>query len=161
MNWTTFTGEDGNTYIRTDYLAKGKGEELTTPGANLIQAFDPSSPYSDEEGNRNPDYREIYVILKVIADNTENGTIRNEAAITEDADEDGNPVDDRDSDPDEWVKYEDDEDYEVIVLQQFDLKLIKRIVEVNGTEVDNRIENVDITNLANGNTGISKKWRLN
>ena len=37
----------------------GKGEELTTDGANLIKAFDPSSPYSDTEENRNPDYREV------------------------------------------------------------------------------------------------------
>ena len=33
---------------------------------------------------------------------------------------------------------------------QFDLKLIKRIVEVNGVPVDERINNIDITKLANG-----------
>ena len=160
MNWTAFTGEDGKNYIKTDYLAKGKGAEITTPGANLIKAFDSSSPYSDTESSKNPDYREVSVILKVVADDIQNGTIRNEAAITEDADKDGNPVDDRDSKPEEWVKYEDDEDYDVIVLQQFDLKLIKRIVEVNGTEVPNRIEKVDITNLANG-TSTTADYTLN
>ena len=31
---------------------------------------------------------------------------------SEDSDKDGNDVDDRDSDPDIWKKYEDDEDYD-------------------------------------------------
>ena len=142
MNWSSFIGEDGKTYIKTDYLAKGKGEELTTEGANLIKAFDPSSPYSDEEGNRNPDYREVSVILKVVADDASQSTIRNEAAITEDADEDGNPVDDRDSKPEDWVKYEDDEDYDNVILQEFDLALRKFITDISGTEVTTRVPQV-------------------
>ena len=63
--------------------------------------------------------------------------IRNEAAITEDTDEDGNPVDDRDSETDKWVKYEDDEDYDRIILQSFDLALRKFIIAVSD---DTKIE---------------------
>ena len=44
---------------------------------------------------------------------------------------------------------EDDDDFEKVVLKPkaFDLKLIKRIVEVNGQEVPERIKNVDVSKL--------------
>ena len=42
MGWTYVEGD--TTKIKTDYLGRGKGEEITTPGANLIKAFDPNSP---------------------------------------------------------------------------------------------------------------------
>ena len=151
MGWTYVQGD--STKIATDYLGKGKGEEITTPGANLIKAFDPESPYSDTETNRNPDYREVSVIFKVVAEDASIGIVRNEAAITEDADSNGDPVDDRDSSTDDWVKYEDDEDYDNVVLQQFDLALRKFISEVDGTTY-NREPNVDLSGLENGTTAI-------
>ncbi len=140
MGWTYVEGD--TTKISTDYLGKGKGEEITTPGANLIEAFDPNSPYSDTETEKNPDYKEISVIFKVIAEDPSIGIIRNEAAITEDADSEGNPVEDRDSKPEEWVKYEDDEDYDNIILQEFDLALRKFITKVDEEEVTTRIPEV-------------------
>ena len=79
-------------------------------------------------------YKEVSVKLKVISDNVSGTTIRNEACISEDTDENGNPVDDRDSDTEEWVKYEDDEDYDNIVLQSFDLALRKFIIAVSDDE---------------------------
>ena len=151
MGWTYVQGD--STKIATDYLGKGKGEEITTPGANLIKAFDPESPYSDTETNRNPDYREVSVIFKVVAEDASIGIVRNEAAITEDADSNGDPVDDRDSSTDDWVKYEDDEDYDNVVLQQFDLALRKFISEVDGTTY-NREPSVDLSGLENGTTAI-------
>ena len=151
MGWTYVQGD--STKIATDYLGKGKGEEITTPGANLIKAFDPESPYSDTETNRNPDYKEVSVIFKVVAEDASVGIIRNEAAITEDADSNGDPVDDRDSSTDDWVKYEDDEDYDNVVLQQFDLALRKFISEVDGTAY-NREPNVDLSGLESGTTAI-------
>lgn len=117
--------------IKTDYLAKGKGAEIATDGANLIKAFDASKGYINTVTEKNPDYKEVSVYLKVISDNTTGTVIRNEAAITEDADKEGNPVEDRDSNPDEWVKYEDDEDYDNIKLQVFDLALRKFIIAVS------------------------------
>lgn len=137
MGWTYVKGDSSK--ITTDYLAKGKGEEITTKGANLIKAFDSSKPYSDEKDNRNPDYREVSVILKVVATDPGIGIIRNEAAITDDSDSEGNPVEDRDSKPEEWVKYEDDEDYDNIMLQEFDLALRKFITNIDGKDVTTRV----------------------
>ena len=140
MGWTYLEGD--TTKISTDYLGRGKGEEITTPGANLIKAFDPNSPYSDTETQKNPDYKEISVIFKVVAETPDIGIIRNEAAITEDADSEGNPVDDRDSNTENWVKYEDDEDYDNIILQEFDLALRKFITKVDEEDVTTRIPEV-------------------
>ena len=140
MGWVYVDGD--TTKISTDYLGKGKGEEITTPGANIIKAFDPSSPYSDTETQKNPDYKEISVIFKVVTNDPSIGIIRDEAAITKDADSQGNPIDDRDSNTENWVKYEDDEDYDNIILQEFDLALKKFITKVNKEEVTTRIPEV-------------------
>ena len=117
--------------ISTDYLAKGKGAELITDEANLIKAFDKTKGYKDTETEKNPDYKEVSVYMKVVSTQTAGTIIRNEAAITEDTDANGEPVDDRDSNPDEWVKYEDDEDYDNVVLEVFDLALRKFIAAVS------------------------------
>ena len=114
--------------ISTDYLSK---ENETTVDGNLIPAF------GSNDGTKTEDeihYLEVSVKLRVISDNVSGEVIRNEAAITEDTDEDGNPVDDRDSDTEEWVKYEDDEDYDNIILQSFDLALRKFIIAVSNDE---------------------------
>ena len=140
MGWTYVEGD--STKISTDYLSRGKGEEITTPGANLIEAFDPNMAYTDTDTNKNPDYKEISVIFKVVAENPDIGIIRNEAAITEDADSNGDPVDDRDSSTDDWVKYEDDEDYDNVILQKFDLALRKFITKVDEEDVTTRIPEV-------------------
>ena len=93
--------------ITTDYLAKGKGAEIATDGANLIKAFDKSKGYVNTINDKNPDYREVSVYMKVTASNDEvDKIIRNEAAITGDTDENGNSVDDRDSKPEEWKKFD-------------------------------------------------------
>ena len=134
-------------FITTDYLAKGKGAEIANDGANLIKAFDSSKSYVNTINDKNPDYKEVSVYLKVTAENANRTIIRNEAAITEDTDSEGNPVDDRDSDTEQWKKEpsdeyydedkkwpvyeEDDEDYDNIILQSFDLSLRKFIIAVS------------------------------
>lgn len=134
--------------ITTDYLAKGKGAEIATDGANLIKAFDKSKGYVNTINDKNPDYREVSVYMKVTASNDEvDKIIRNEAAITGDTDEGGNSVDDRDSKPEEWKKYEDDEDYDNIKVQSFDLALRKFIVAVSQDET---IEDSDYLKDSNG-----------
>ena len=120
--------------ISTDYLAKGKGEELIEEGANLIKGFDQTKGYINTINEKNPDYKEVSVYMEVVSENQTGTIIRNEAAVTEDADEEGNPVDDRDSSPEEWVKYEDDEDYDNVKLQVFDLSLRKFIIAVSPDE---------------------------
>ena len=114
--------------ISTDYLAKGKGLEITTNEANLIKAFDSSREYKNTINDKNPDYKEVSVYLKVTAENATKTIIRNEAAITEDSDSEGDSINDRDSSTDQWIKYEDDEDYDNVILQSFDLSLRKFII---------------------------------
>ena len=64
--------------------------------------------------------------------------IINKAQISDDSDEDGNEVTDKDSTPNEWIDGEDDQDIEKIKIQYFDLALrkwvTKAIVTENGKE---------------------------
>ena len=116
--------------IRTDYLSKAQEEE--TGRENLIDAFDPST--MDE-----PDYKEIRIAFKVTLPNSSDSIIINTAEISEDSDEDGNPVDDKDSTPDNDEDGEDDIDIEKIKVTYFDLALRKFITGVNEEEITNRI----------------------
>ena len=126
--------------IKTNYLAKDRGAELSTDNANLIKAFDSTKSYTDKVNDKNPDYKEVSVYMKVTSETPDKtiipaGTIlRNEAAITGDTDKNGNEIDDRDSHTDVWKKYEDDEDYDNVILQSFDLSLRKFIVAVSDSE---------------------------
>lgn len=132
--WGKFVYDDAKEniiQISSDYLSK---ENETTVGGNLITAFGKNDGTKTEN---DLSYKEISVKFKVVSENTAGTVIRNEAAITEDCDENGDPVDDRDSDTDKWVKYEDDEDYDNVILQSFDLALRKFIIAVSD---DTKIE---------------------
>ena len=59
-----------------------------------------------------PDYKDIKIAFKVTEPNTSDRIIINTAEIADDADEDGNEVDDIDSTPDNNVPEEDDQDIE-------------------------------------------------
>lgn len=120
------------TTIKTDYLSK---ENETTTDGNLIKAFGANDGTKTED---DLDYKEVSVMLKVVSENVTGTVIRNEACISEDTDENGDPVDDRDSDTEKWVKYEDDEDYDNIILKSFDLALRKFIIAISD---DINIEN--------------------
>ena len=133
--------------VTTDYLAKGKGAEIKNDGANLLKAFDPSKQYKDVINDKNPDYREVSVFMRVIAENNSKEIIRNEAAITKDTDKNGKPIDDRDSDTDKWVKYEDDEDYDNVIVQTFDVALRKFIIAVSK---DEEVKDTDYLKNSNG-----------
>ena len=116
--------------ITTDYLSK---EQEETEGENLLQAFNP-----EEIGEGNPDYRDVKIAFEVIEPNGSDKIIVNSAQISEDSDENGNPVEDIDSIPDEWNEGEDDQDREYIKLTYFDLALRKWVTEAivieNGQE---------------------------
>ena len=135
--------------ISTDYLAKGQGAELINEGANLIKAFDSSKGYVDTATDKNPDYKEISVYMKVISENGNGEIIRNEAAITGDTDANGEEVDDRDSSTDIGLKYEDDEDYDNVKLKIFDLALRKFITGVNDEDVTTRVPEVNYDEESN------------
>ena len=106
-------------YIETDFLSKEKEKE---DGANLIKAFNP-------ETMTMPDYKDLKIAFKVTEPNTSDRIIINQAQISDDSDEEGNPVDDIDSVPDEWNEGEDDQDIEKIKVKYFDLSLKKWVTE--------------------------------
>ena len=111
-------------YITTDYLSK-ENEEVA--GENLLKPFN-EKDY--EAGSINePDNKEVKVAFKVKMPNTSNEIIINQAQISDDSDEDGNEVTDKDSTPDEWNEGEDDQDIEQIKVQYFDLALRKWITK--------------------------------
>ena len=107
-------------YIRTDYLSKENEETL---GENLIQAY-------DKDTMETPDYKDVRVAFRVTEPNTSDRIIINRAEISEDADENGEEVEDIDSTPDEWIDGEDDQDIEKIYVQYFDLALRKWVSQV-------------------------------
>ena len=76
-----------------------------------------------------PDYKDVKIAFKVTEPNTSDRIIINQAQISDDSDEDGEPVDDVDSTPDEWNEGEDDQDIEKIKVKYFDLSLKKWVTE--------------------------------
>ncbi len=113
--------------IRTTYLSK---ENETTPGEFLLQAFDRTAEISED----NPDYLDIKVAFQVKDPNSNTEIITNQAQITDDTDENGNPVVDIDSTPGEWNEGEDDQDIENVKVEYFDLSLLKYVTQVVVTE---------------------------
>lgn len=128
-NYVVTENEKEAQIIATDYLSK---EQETASGRdNLLGEFDASTMST-------PNYKDVKVVFKVIAPNTYEGIITNIAEISDDEDENGNPVIDRDSTPDNDNEKEDDIDVEHIKLKYFDLALRKFITAVNEQEVTNR-----------------------
>ena len=116
--------------IRTDYLSKAQEDE--TGRDNLIKPF-------DQETMDEPDYKEVKIAFKVIMPNTSDRIIINTAEISDDSNEDGEPVEDIDSTPDNDKDGEDDIDIEKIKVKYFDLALRKFITGVNDKEINNRV----------------------
>ena len=124
----------------------------------LLKAYD-----SSKDTNKNGDVLDktsVTVILRVSAQDGAGVTIRNEAAITEAEDSKGNKQDvtdlkDRDSQTDKWPgkdgdkNYQDDEDYDNIILGNVDLALTKFITAVSN---DTKIEDGEYL-TANGKIG--------
>ena len=132
--WTF--NQSGKT-IKTTRLSSSYSKE-----DNLIPAFGANDGTKTENDLK---YKEVSVKFKVKAANSSGVVIKNEAQITKDADKDENEVDDRDSDTgigpgvsDEKGStvgdYDDDEDYDNIKLQTFDLALRKFIIAVSHDE---------------------------
>ena len=105
--------------IKTDYLSKEQEKEEKS---NLIKAFNP-------ETMTMPDYKDVKIAFKVTEPNTSDRIIINTAEITDDTDEEGKPVEDIDSTPDNNKEGEDDIDIEKIKVKYFDLSLKKWVTE--------------------------------
>ena len=112
----------------------------------LLKAYD-SSKDKNNDGT-GLDRISVTVVLRVSAQDGSGATIRNEAAITEATDSKGNKQDitdltDRDSKTNEWPgkdgdkKYQDDEDYDNIILGTVDIALTKFITAIsNDTNIE-------------------------
>ena len=118
--------EDGK--LITDYLA----DKIINP-VSVVETT----------GNKNLEYKDIEVEFEVTAEPSKfaGKLITNWAEIGEDSNND------IDSTPGNDVKTEDDIDYEPLELTYFDLALRKFITNVNGTEYNNRVPEVDTSKL--------------
>ena len=123
------------TVVKTNYLSKEKSEERKENC--LIKPFDKTADVS----NTNPDYRDLKIVFKVVesvvsSDESLKSSreIINTAEIYDDEDENGNPVDDKDSTPGNNKDGEDDQDKEKIYVKYFDLALQKDLVKIIITE---------------------------
>ena len=114
--------------VKTDYLSKDKSEERKDDC--LLDAFDKST-------SKTPDYEDVLIVFKVVenkATDKAQRTIKNIAEITDDEDENGDPIDDVDSTPNNNKDGEDDIDNENVYVKYFDLSLQKDLVKIIITE---------------------------
>ena len=120
--------------VKTDYLSKAKSED------NLIKAFGDETIAEENnfDGVGKLDYKYVEIVFEVNTKSDNKNDIINIAEISEDADENGNPVDDKDSTPNNDKAGEDDLDQEKVRLQEFDLSLKKFITAVNSTKITDR-----------------------
>ena len=127
---------EDESYVTTDYLSYERDEN------NIIEAF-------DKDTMNTPAYKDVKIALQIIEPNTSTNILKNTAEISEDADKNGNPVEDIDSTPGNGVDGEDDIDYEYVKLKYFDLALRKFITAVNDEQVTDRVPQVVIDDEGN------------
>lgn len=145
-----FTGidkiEDASVVKGKAKLTSTKLKSSSTDTKNLIAAF-------DKENGTKLDYRDIKVVCVVLVDEVSNNNLKNIAEITNDSDENRDPVLDKDSTPDTVNpdnypgddKNQDDHDYENLTTKEpdkFDLSLQKFITKVNNTDITDRVPSV-------------------
>jgi uncharacterized repeat protein (TIGR01451 family) len=126
--------------VKTDYLSKAKSEARNED--NLLDAVTSDSTTLD--------YRDVQIVFKVdetAAKSNSGRKVINTAEITDDADENGNEVDDVDSTPGNNKDGEDDIDKEEIYVKYFDLSLQKDLVKIiiteNGTTREISVSSTD------------------
>ena len=120
--------------VKTDYLSKAKNSN------NIIDEFDKAT-------DKTLDYKDIQIEFKVIQDSEKDSakrTIKNIAEITDDADANGDPIDDVDSTPNNNKDGEDDIDDEKVYVKYFDLSLQKELVKIIITE-DNTTREIPVS----------------
>ena len=154
-----------NRVIKTNKLAySSEAADRDQNTSNLISAYNGTTL----------DYKEVKVKCKVKNSTEPLKKITNLAQITQETDSKGGAVTDRDSVPNgnftlptdtdlptykdseinsnaQYIPgQEDDDDFEKVIIQEFDLALRKFITGKNGTTLIGREPSVDVTNLANG-----------
>ena len=115
--------------VKTDYLSKEKSESRGEDC--LLKPFDSNGDAKDIS------YQDVQIVFKVvesIAKENEGRMIINTAEIYDDADENGDPIEDIDSTPGNDKDGEDDIDQEKVYVKYFDLALQKDLVKIIITE---------------------------
>lgn len=115
--------------VKTDYLSKEKSDARNDDC--LIKAFD-----STKDANT-VDFRDVQIVFRIVeskAKQNQGRNIINTAEITDDSDENGNPIDDIDSIPGNNKPGEDDIDTEQVYVKYFDLSLQKDLIKIIVTE---------------------------
>ena len=120
--------------IKTNYLSKD--EEIKSERKNIIQQF--------KNTKEAPDYKEIKLVLQVT---NKNGIIANTSQISASTDENGRPVEDRDSIANQWNEREDDQDTEQIDNKFLELGIIKMINQVTSKVQESEEQNEIIENV--------------
>lgn len=146
--------------VKTKYLAKSNDEKGS--GDNKRENKIVASDGNDLK------YKEVKIALKVVRTESMLKKITTFSEITNFVDYNGENIKDRDSikgnlqEPENWSIYkdeqirnsyiagqEDDDDFEKIIIGEFDLALKEFISKVNDTEINTRAPQVDSTNLIN------------
>lgn len=107
--------------IKTEYLSKE--QEIKTGRKNIIEQFN--------NNKKMPDFKEIKIVYQVT---NKNGIITNTSQISASTDENGRPVEDRDSITNQWNEAEDDQDTEQLQKKYYELGLIKIINQATNQE---------------------------
>jgi len=118
------TDEKQAVSVKTTYLSKESSEKRNESA--LIKAFNPADDVSKI------DYKDVELVFRVDQSvvKSQDRKVKNIAEITDDADENGNEVEDMDSTPGNNNANEDDIDQEVIHVKYFDLSLRKDLVKI-------------------------------
>ncbi len=121
----------GKATIKTNKLQYTKGST-----ENVIEAFNPSK--------NEPSSKTLQVACVVLDDVQSGDVLKNIAAVTDEKDGEGNDAKDRDSQPDEINpdqypdnnNIQDDDDFEKLILNKYDLALKKFLSSVGGEEIN-------------------------
>ena len=171
----------GDTHtIKTNFLSNADGTTSENPENNKIAAFNGTKL----------DYRDVQIRCKVVSTANMPKKITNIADITGCKDSEGNVIKnpstgERDStvknvtipadlssyrdqeinrqdptDPDYIPGQEDDDDFEKLILKEFDLSLKKFITAVNDTEITNREPQVDVSPLKGTSTTAKYTYKI-
>ena len=143
--------------VKTTFLSSANGED------KMLKAFDSSS---DDGAGSGLDYKDLPILCRVNSKTPSAKELINTAEITKYEDEDGNDLPkDVDSTPEnkqtknDKNREEDDDDYEVVVVEEFDLSLLKYVSKVIVTE-DGKTKTTETHNTGNNATDIIPKVEI-
>lgn len=132
-------------FIETEYLSRD--EAIKRESKDIQPDVDNTILKAFDKDNKVISYKDLQIVFTVNEKATPGAkNLKNIAEISDDEDEDGNPVDDIDSTPGNEKPGEDDIDDEDLEVTYFDLALLKIVTNVELTE------NGKVKDIATGHT---------